>query len=116
MNERDWDDHYAEMHPGNMGGFVAGLLIGALAGAAAMLLLAPASGEETRHLIGEKTTHLKERVAETAGEARQRALEVKDEVAGRVEKLQHRGQEVLEEQRTRVADAVEAGKQSMRRR
>jgi gas vesicle protein len=116
MEERDWDEHYVEMHSNNMGGFVAGLLIGALAGAAAMLLMAPASGEETRARIGEKTTHLKERVAETAEDARQRAREVTDDMRGRVEKLQHRGQEMLEEQRTRVSDAVEAGKQSMRRR
>jgi hypothetical protein len=30
--------------------------------------------------------------------------------------MQQRGQTMLEQQRTRVSDAVEAGKQSMRRR
>jgi gas vesicle protein len=105
MDDQEWDEHYAEMHTGNMGGFVAGLLIGALAGAATMLLMAPQSGEETRRQLGEKTFELKERVAEKA-----------DDVRGRVEHMQQRGQAMLEEQRTRVNDAVEAGKQSMRRR
>ena len=41
------------------GGFLIGLAIGALAGAAAALLLAPESGEELRKGIGEKGDELK---------------------------------------------------------
>ena len=52
MNDRDYEAHYEEMHGmGNTGGFLAGLLIGALAGAAIMLLTAPQTGEETRKQI-----------------------------------------------------------------
>ena len=117
MDEQEWDERYAEMQgSNNFGGFIAGLLIGALAGAATMLLMAPQSGEETRRQISEKTGELKDRVAETADEARQRAASKMDDVRGRVGEMQQRGQEMLEEQRTRVTDAVEAGKQSMRRR
>jgi gas vesicle protein len=43
------------------GGFIIGLAIGALAGAAAALLLAPESGEELRKDIGEKGDELKTR-------------------------------------------------------
>lgn len=43
------------------GGFIIGLAIGALAGAAAALLLAPESGEELRRNIGEKSDELKTR-------------------------------------------------------
>lgn len=117
MDDQEWVEHYAEMHDGrNFGGFVAGLLIGALAGAATMLLLAPQSGEETRRQINEKTGALREKVAETADEARQRAASKIDDMRGRMEQMQHRGQEMLEEQRLRVEDAVEAGKQAARRR
>ena len=43
------------------GGFIIGLAIGALAGAAAALLLAPESGEDLRKDIGEKSDELKTR-------------------------------------------------------
>ena len=43
------------------GGFIIGLAIGALAGAAAALLLAPESGEELRKDIGGKSDELKTR-------------------------------------------------------
>ncbi len=43
------------------GGFIIGLAIGALAGAAAALLLAPESGEDLRKGIGEKSDELKTR-------------------------------------------------------
>ena len=41
------------------GGFLIGLAIGALAGAAAALLLAPESGEELRQEISEKSEEMK---------------------------------------------------------
>jgi gas vesicle protein len=41
------------------GAFIVGLAIGALAGAAAALLLAPESGEELRKDIGERSDELK---------------------------------------------------------
>ena len=41
------------------GGFIIGLAIGALVGAAAALLLAPESGEDLRKDIGEKSDELK---------------------------------------------------------
>ena len=43
------------------GGFLIGLAIGALAGVAAALLLAPESGEDLRKDIGEKSDELKTR-------------------------------------------------------
>jgi gas vesicle protein len=43
------------------GGFIIGLALGALVGAAAALLLAPESGEELRKDIGEKSDELKTR-------------------------------------------------------
>ena len=43
------------------GGFIIGLALGALVGAAAALLLAPESGEDLRKDIGEKSDELKTR-------------------------------------------------------
>ena len=43
------------------GGFIIGLAIGALAGAAAALLLAPQSGEDLRKGISEKGDELKQK-------------------------------------------------------
>lgn len=42
----------------NSAGILAGLIVGAAAGAVLALLLAPASGEETRRKLGEATRRL----------------------------------------------------------
>jgi gas vesicle protein len=64
--------------------------LGALAGAAIALLLAPASGEETRRKIGEK-----------AREGREKA-----------EALAREGREFLNRQRENVAAAVDRGREA----
>src|SRR5438132_1386954 len=50
-------------------GFLAGLLLGGLAGAGAMLLLAPHSGKRTRANIQLKSTELRDQAAETMEDA-----------------------------------------------
>ncbi len=50
------------------GAFFAGLVIGALAGAAAAVLLAPASGEELRKNLGERSVELKNQAQKLANE------------------------------------------------
>jgi gas vesicle protein len=74
---------------GTSGGAVfAAFIIGAFAGAAAALLWAPASGEETRRTLGER-----------AREGRQRATEAA-----------RQGREFLNRQREHLADAVDRGR------
>jgi gas vesicle protein len=51
--------------PDDSGGLLAGLLIGALAGFGAMLLLAPRSGRNTRARIMQKSTELQGRATDT---------------------------------------------------
>jgi gas vesicle protein len=57
------------------GDFLAGLLVGALVGAAAALLLAPQSGEQTRTLLYDKGVELGQKADDLGVEARQRAGE-----------------------------------------
>jgi gas vesicle protein len=115
MDDREFAQHYSEMHESKAGGFLAGVLIGALAGAAAMLLWAPRAGEETRHILRDKSMELREQVSETADEARHRAEDVMDSVRKGARRMTEGSQEMLEEQKSRVSSAVEAGRKKMRR-
>lgn len=118
----------------DMGAFLAGFILGGLAGAMVALLMAPQSGEETRTVIRDKGIELKEKATLTAEEARaraeaaledarQRAEEAMEEVRERAEELrelgqerftelQKRGQVVLEEQKSKLDAAVEKGKKA----
>ena len=103
-----------------MGGFLAGLgigvLIGVLAGAGAMWLLAPQSGRKTRARIQHKSRELRDQTAgfveDAVGQARVKARQITEGVQEQADKLQQRGQEVLDEQKERVSTAVEAGKKA----
>ena len=55
------------------GAFLSGLVLGGLVGAAAALLLAPQSGEETRTIIREKSIELKDLAEEKTTEVRTQA-------------------------------------------
>lgn len=57
----------------NTGTFLAGMLIGGVSGAAAALLMAPRSGEETRSQIAEKTTDIADQAVERVNGVKQRA-------------------------------------------
>lgn len=65
--------------------FVAGFLVGALVGAAAALLMAPQSGEETRTLIRDKGIELGHRADELSAEARRKAEDLQVQVKQAVE-------------------------------
>jgi gas vesicle protein len=53
--------------------FFTGMVIGGLVGAAAALLLAPASGEETRAVIRDKSIELKDKAVEYGQDVQLRA-------------------------------------------
>jgi gas vesicle protein len=93
----------------DLGSFLSGLIIGGLVGAAAALLLAPQSGEETRAIIKEKGIELKDKAAETAEDVRVRTTEA-------AHKVQERGKQLYEEQKERVVKAIDAGKQAATRK
>jgi gas vesicle protein len=69
--------------------FLVGLLLGALSGAVAALLLAPQSGEETRTLIKDKSIELRDKAQQTAEQAKARTDEV-------VRQLKEQGQSAMQ--------------------
>ena len=91
-----------------------GLLVGGLAGAVTMLLLAPQSGKETRKQIEDKSIELRdlatELVDDTASQIRSKANEFMTSGRKNFKELKHQGQELALEQLDHVSDAVKAGK------
>jgi gas vesicle protein len=79
------------------GDFLAGFVVGALVGAAAALLFAPMSGEETRVMIREKGVELGHRADEMSAEARKKAEELQFQAKGKAEELQVRVKVAVEE-------------------
>ncbi len=96
----------------DFGAFVSGFFVGGLIGAAVALLLAPQSGEETRVMIRDKGIELKDQVETTAGDARVRAEQLAQDARERASEAQQRGQVVLEQQKSRIEEAIEAGKKA----
>jgi gas vesicle protein len=90
------------------GGFFLGFLVGMAVGAVASLLMAPASGEDLRHQLGDKSLELKSQAQKVAEEARIQAQKVAEEARlqaqrtatdakGQVEHISERGRIVLSE-------------------
>ncbi len=99
------------------GGFLAGLLMGGLVGAGAMLLVAPHSGEETRAVIREEGVEVRDRTAKNVegavAQVRGKARQITAGVREKAEELQQDGQEMLDEQRERASTVVKAAKEAI---
>ena len=74
------------------GGILAAFFLGGVVGAAVALLLAPASGQETREFLGEKAREGRAKASETARQTR----------------------DVLNRQRETIAAAIERGREAYR--
>ncbi len=74
---------------------VMAFVLGAIAGAAAALLAAPASGEETRRILAEKAREGRERANEAARQASDLVNRGKDTVVSAID----RGREAYEQAR-----------------
>ena len=95
--------------------FLVGLLLGGAAGAVAMLLLAPQSGKETRAQIRQQGIELRDQTVKSLEgamtQARGKARQITDDVREQAGELQKRGQDVLDEQRGHLSEALkDAGK------
>jgi gas vesicle protein len=91
-------------HPGR---FIAGMLLGGLAGAVTSLLLAPQSGKETRKLIQAKTIELRDKTSATVDsvshQVSSKAGQIKTSVSGKVTDLTEQGKEMLAKQFDRLS-------------
>ena len=92
------------------GDFLAGFLVGTLVGAAAALLFAPMSGEETRVMIRDKGVELGQRADEMSLEARKKAEDLQLQAKEKAETLQSQAKEKAETLQDRVKVAVDEGK------
>jgi gas vesicle protein len=103
---------------GDFGAFLAGFIIGGMAGAAVALLLAPQSGEETRTIIHDRSIELKDKATEkaetarikaeaAAAEARARADDLAKLTQEKAQEIKKKGQEVYQAQKSKISSAVQ---------
>lgn len=97
-------------HTNNTLGVLGGMFIGALAGAAAALLLAPQSGQDTRKQIQEKGNELRDRTTELVDDT---MTKVRTNANRITMDLKDRGQKVAAEQLEHVSEAAQAGKKAI---
>jgi gas vesicle protein len=90
------------------------LAVGAIIGAAAALLLAPKTGDETRELLREKGTDLARQARERGSELAKRAQETVGDAQVRAQEYLGRGREVVEDTSAQLKAAFEAGRGAMR--
>jgi len=81
---------------GAAGTVIVAFVLGALTGAAVALLMAPASGEETRKILAEKAREGRERATEAARQGREFVNRQKDTISSAIE----RGRDAYEQART----------------
>lgn len=108
------------------GSFLIGFIIGGLTGAVVSLLFAPQSGDDTRTYIKDRAIELGDRVNETAGkvsreldertsEYRVRANEYADKARSTLQDLSRKGNEMLDEKKEHLSDAVDSALRSAKR-
>lgn len=118
MDNNSYEDQYDVHNPNGLWAgllLLAWLLLGGLAGAGAMLLLALQSGKKTREQIRRKGWDLREQATEYieggVNQVRTNATsQVTTSMLDQAEDLQQRGQDVVDQQKERWSPVVEAGK------
>ncbi len=111
------ENQHLEYRRGNVFNVLLGTLIGGLAGAVAMLLLAPQSGEDTRMQIQKKGIELRnlttEMVEDTVAQVRLNANKVTIGGREKMKELKQQGQELVVEQLDHVSEVAQAGKKAI---
>ena len=78
--------------------FIAGVIIGAVAGAIATLALTPMSGNETREMIKARVNEM------DVDDIKEKATHVKDMATERASNVAHQAQPMMEKVKTQVSD------------
>ena len=111
------ENQATEYHNNNILGVLAGLLIGGLAGASAMLLLAPQSGEKTRVQIQEKGFELRDRTTGMVDKAMAQVWLTRKKInrngRRKAKELLQQGKALVVEQLEHVSEAANAGKKAI---
>jgi len=111
------ENQLPEYHNNNVLSVLAGLVIGGLAGAVTMLLLAPQSGRETRLQIQDKGIELRDRATGVMNDvmAQMRFDRNRITMTGRqkAKELFQHGQALVVEQLDHVSEAALAGKKAI---
>ncbi len=115
MNKNEQEFQIDANNPGYfVAGIMLGSLLGGLAGAAAMLLLAPQSGEKTRKQMRRKgrdmRTQMTDAIEDGADAVRAKRHEVTEALHDQAETLQQRADDYVDHQKERWTPVVEAGK------
>jgi gas vesicle protein len=114
MNNRNQGPEYTD---GHFGSVLAGMLIGAAAGAAAMLLLAPQSGRDTRMQIHDKSIELRDRTTDAVDDAvhklRSGTSMLVADGRKKAEEIKEKGQDLLADQLENVSAAAQSGKRAV---
>ncbi|HKZ44947.1 MAG TPA: YtxH domain-containing protein [Anaerolineales bacterium] len=96
---------------------LAGIVVGGLAGAITMFLLAPKSGEETRQQIVDKGIELRDRATEmmedTVSQVRATTDKFTTDGRRKAKELLEQGQTLVAEQLDQVSKAALAGKKAV---
>jgi hypothetical protein len=90
---------------GAAGTVIVAFVLGAVTGAAVALLMAPASGDEVRRILGEKTREGRDRASEAARQGREFLSRQRENLSTAVE----RGREAYEQARSGEMPTPDAG-------
>jgi len=111
------ENQESQVQSNNIFGVLAGMLIGGLAGAVTMLLLAPRSGKDTRTQLVEKGIELRDRttgiVEDTMAQVRSNANKITMSGRDKAKELLQQGEALVIEQLDHVSDAAKAGKKAI---
>lgn len=88
-------------------GFVLGLLLGAIAGAAAAVLFAPATGEEMRHRVAAEASGAIDEVTSEPGDPGDRMRAVLENVRSRVRQASEEASAAAQETEERMRSRYE---------
>jgi len=98
-------------------GILIGMLVGGLAGAATMFLLAPQSGAKTRVQIQQKSIELRDQTVgmfeDAMDQVRTDGMKLTKDGRKKAKELLQSGQELVIEQLEHVSDAAKAGKKAI---